>query len=490
MIILRRVLVASSVFALLFSLAACGSQSSMETESLSAKKTEVAAKDAAKQAKEKAEAEERERKRKAEEERKRKQAEEEAKRSKAPNVVQFPEDVDYLHWSGGAIVYFRKWNGDKENPEFNFGIWTPALTTPQECTIRPLLSGEVVSKSIMADWDKTFGIDVMATVGDEIFAGITFDARKKASGLTPDKATVYYQTLDVKTCTLGKRIDLGVSLEGAGASLNANFVGYGEKNLAILTGTNIVIVDAKSGEIVKKLESDSSFEKASPVAKNIMYTYSGYNLDYTESFYQVDTGELLLSSRLEDKSKPQYFRIPDEYNTATGPNTAVIRRKTDDGSEDVLLSGSEVISLSKDSGSFEPFMYSQVDDKNWITFGAIKTSNCGWNSEPCEIKVLTSSGDLLPFLSTEKLAPLQAVIIAISGDYVYLKTTTEVLELTSTGKETGRRWNLKDHEFPRYMDYRFVMGESWVLWGIDSPQVVRAGYVPWDSSEKAPAVEE
>lgn len=403
-----------------------------------------------------------------------------------PDVIPLGEYASgFEGWRGGAIVS-RNFTNDSGTPRATVHIWTPELESFKECSLSPWLSGEEPTNddAYNVPYDYRY-LDVSATTADVPVVAVAYDVRVKGTGLVGDKANTYLQTLNPKDCTLGPRLDLGVSYEAAKAEIPVGFISYSEDVLALLVGGQAVGVNPEKGEVVwrKELSPESyGFGNYASVGENA-FVIDPYKLKLPPSFYKVDTGEAFYTAP-SDRSIHYTTWQQYEGDARIGKDSYSIYALQEHSPFLVRNDGLHALYDAKKRVKVSHF--SRITKDEGIAFGIQEHFDEGFSSHEAVVKI-TTTGDVVELFSRERVKALDLNIFGTSGGKLYVKTTSELVELDTDGKETGRKWPLsRANDFSAPIGDRFVGGEVWTLWGLNayghSLYVTRAAKVPWDAT--------
>lgn len=403
-----------------------------------------------------------------------------------PDVIPLGEYVSgFDGWRGGAIVS-REFTNEMGTPQAIVRVWTPELESFRECRLSPWLSGEEPTNDDAYNVPHDYRyLDVSATTADVPVVAVAYDVRVKGTGLVGDKANTYLQTLNPKDCTLGPRLDLGVSYEAAKAEIPVGFISYSEETLVLRVGSEAIGVNPQRREIVwrESFEWDTySFPPHHPLGENT-FLIDPYKEGFPTTVNNADTGQPIFSAPSE--VEPAYTSCQHPHvHGRIGKDSYVICSVY--LQHPYLVSGGNVQPLFNEVVEPKLTHLSRIDKDHWATFGFQQPFGDYLSSDQSLIR-LTDTGEIVELLSAERVEALNLSIFGASGGKLYVKTTSELVELDTDGKETGRKWPLsRANDFSVPVEDRFIGGEVWTLWGLNayghSLYVTRAAKVPWDAT--------
>lgn len=325
------------------------------------------------------------------------------------------------HWSGGAIVASPGSAQDPSKTPLKF--WIPGQSGMTTCEVDLYEADEEAP-----NWGKAV---LMATTGADPALAVAYTAFVPASGLDPQTARAYLQTVDPDTCGLGDRVALTEEMSGENVSeLRPEFVGFSDNVLAVkpyrdgyvLDSSTILGVDLEDGSIRWEETFSEQAVRAVALAPGMVAIQRSSGSD---EHVDVETGDLILKTGDDEfpgSINASAWRMDDESFLVE------IRRefwRVSPGTAE-LVSGGEPTSGT-------PRLLTHHEDGERVLVSMFYPEDAQPGETDSYLGYVDAAGDVHEILSTDEVSSLGVRLLGAGQGLVWIETSSETFAIELDG---------------------------------------------------------
>lgn len=397
--------------------------------------------------------------------------------------VELPGPGAWL-WRGGAMITGVSNQGEQENPQYSFKVWTPKLKDKTvDCTFSPVQNGEKITSQ---------DISVTATYGDDPTVFVVYTVLNKAVGTSPETVHLYAQQIDLPSCEAKSRIDLQTEPDNVvndRQDYSFKIVGKSEKSVVVAktwsseykkpealfttVQKHVQVMSLTGGQTkatsLQELAADESKFAISTSVTNDIYMIATdkrrfYSIDSNKVMFEmpirIDVGNSSCDRPVGDLGVLNLFRLSSNlylFSCKTGGGNDHSLPKVflvDNTGKLTPLIG--LLKVSGDHPDFRTVALEQLKDGSVLI-------TCSGTSQIFHLGIDGKVSEILDSAQWERLLHSAGSHFGVTNyltNQFYVQTTDEILTMDLTGK-SGRKLEVEPKVTSTNVDVTKV---NWIAW--------------------------